>query len=226
MSLKKLVGVFSLLIGFAIALSPAMGQDNKGTPPKSEEPKKPGDPKKAEPAKSGAAESNAEMDAWMKSMAVGKQHEMFKGMVGKWEQVAKHRMDASMPWTENKGTAEYKLLMGGRFVQQEIKGQPMMEGMPPFEGFGLTGYDNVLSKYVSTWVDNMGTGVMISYGTADATGKVITYVSEFPDPMTGKLKKSKSISKFKDDKTHVFEMYDTGADGKEYMMLEVTYTKK
>ncbi len=30
----------------------------------------------------------------------------------------------------------------------------------PFEGMGIDGYDNLAKQYVSTWVDNMGTGIM------------------------------------------------------------------
>ena len=48
--------------------------------------------------------------------------------------------------------------LDGRYIKVDVAGD--MPGMGPFTGFGLTGFDNVSKKFVSTWVDNMGTGMM------------------------------------------------------------------
>lgn len=225
-SLLKKSGLVLALLAIVALAGSGIADDKKPAPAKPDESKKAEGAKKTEEAKSGTPEMNAEMEAWMKAMAVGPEHNKMAAMVGKWDHVSKHRMAPEAPWEESKGTTEFKSMMGGRFIAQDVKAPPMFPGTPPFEGFGLSGFDNVTKKYVSIWVDNLGTGMMVSYGTADATGNVVTYASEYPDPMTGKMKKIKSITRFKDAKSHAFEMYDTGADGKEYMMFEVTYTKK
>jgi hypothetical protein len=79
---------------------------------------------------------------------------------------------------------------------------------------------------VSTWIDNMGTGIMMSQGTPDETGKVINWTTEMPDPATGKMGKFRMITRFMDDNKHVFEMYGAMPDGKEAQMMEITYVRK
>jgi hypothetical protein len=40
-----------------------------------------------------------------------------------------------------------------------------------FKGMGIEDYDNVKKKFVGTWVDNMGTGIMMSEGDYDVATK-------------------------------------------------------
>ncbi len=220
MQMRKYFGLFAMLLGLAVSAGQARAQEKNGDHPKGEH------PKKAEPGDKGGQPDPAMMAAYEKAGKVGPQHELLKSRIGSFNHVAKFRMSPDQPWMESKGATERKIIMGGRYVQQETKSAPMMEGGPAFEGLGITGYDNIQNKFVNFWIDNEGTGVMISYGTADGSNKVITYSGEYPDVMVGKLKKVKSVTRYKDDKTEVYEMYDTGADGKEYVNLEVTYTKK
>jgi hypothetical protein len=91
----------------------------------------------------------------------------------------------------------------------------------PFEGRGTMAYDNLQKHYVSTWIDNMGTGIMIANGACDGKG-TWNMSGESPDPMTGKMIKTRSVMKLVDDNTFVMEMYMPGADGKETKMMEIT----
>ncbi len=50
------------------------------------------------------------------------------------------------------GTTTNSLIFGGRFLKQEVRGT--VEGHPPFEGIGITGYDNIRKEYQSVWFDN------------------------------------------------------------------------
>jgi hypothetical protein len=153
-------------------------------------------------------------------------HGHLKPLAGKWSYVTKARMTPEQPWDESKGTAEFELALGGRFLIQKCKNEKD-EKMPfPFEGLGITGYDKMQKKYVNVWMDNMGTGIMTSTGTCDSSGKTFTYTGEYDDPMTGGKQKAKSVHKFVGSDKHVFEMYGYGPDGKEFQSLEVTYTKK
>src|SRR5216684_3555963 len=47
-----------------------------------------------------------------------------------------------------------------------------------FKGMGIEDYDNVKKKFVGTWVDNMGTGIMMSEGRYDVATKTSTYTGE------------------------------------------------
>jgi len=190
--------------------------------------KKPSDkPAAGKPADSKGPEGMAMDPKTMALMTPGASHAYLKPFEGKWSYAMKGWMAPEQPWGEDKGTAEYKLMMGGRYLVQDVKSsEGSKNGMPPFEGHGITGYDNFNKRFFNVWVDNMGTGVMNSTGKTDDGGKTITMTGEYDDPMTGKKQKVRSVLKNLGPEKHVFEMYNIGEDGKEFKGLEVTYTKK
>ena len=178
----------------------------------------------ADAPKGGAADQQAMMEKMTKAATPGPQHEMLKKMAGDWNAKVTSQMDPSQPAQVENSTSTLSMLMDGRYCQEVVSGQMMGQ---PFSGMGITGYDNVLGKFVSTWIDNMGTGIMTSVGTADASGKVITWVGTMSDPATGKLAKERMVTTIKDDDHHTFEMYGTPPGGKKEMkMLTIEYSRK
>jgi len=185
---------------------------------------KPGD-------KAPSAEEAKMMEAIMKAATPGPEHAKLNTLVGKWNFITKWRMSPDQPWEETPGKAEYKWALNKKSLYHEVKATPnpekdAMMGGVPFEGFGMTGFDNVSKKYYNVWADNMGTGIMTSTGTADASGKTFTYGGEYNCPITGGKKTAKSILKIVGDDKVVFEMYDKTPDGKEFISLEVTYARQ
>lgn len=170
------------------------------------------------------ADQQVMMEKMAKAATPGPQHEAMKKWVGDWECTVKYQMDPTQPWQESKSTATITSLLDGRYVQEVSTGDMM--GMP-FTGIGLYGYDNVIGKYVSTWIDNMGTGIMKSEGTADASGKVISWTGSMSDPMTGKPAKARMITTMIDDDHHTFDMYGTPPGGKKEMKtMTIEYSRK
>jgi hypothetical protein len=161
-----------------------------------------------------SAEQQAMMEKMTKAATPGPQHEMLKKMAGEWSSKVKFQMDPSQPWQESPSTSTISVLMDGRYCQEVVSGQMMGA---PFNGVGITGYDNVLGKYVSTWIDNMGTGIMTSQGTADASGKVITLIGTVSDPVTGKPSKVRLVTTIVDDDHHTFDYYSVPPGGKKEM---------
>jgi len=181
---------------------------------------------KAAPGAKSAApamDPKAMEEMMMKAAATGPQHERLQKFVGEWNLTVKTTMDPSQPAQESKSTSVVTSLMDGRYIQEQSSGDMM--GMA-FKGLGISGYDNLAKKYVSTWLDNMGTGIMRSEGTADATGNVITWFGESIDPMSGKKSKYRMVTHIIDDNKHTFEMFGPGPSGKEYKMMEITYERK
>jgi hypothetical protein len=167
------------------------------------------------------------MKKYQEMNALGPQHKDMAKAVGAWDAMSKMWMAPDAPPMESKGTAMFKTLLDGRYLQQEYNCDGMMGSNQPFKGIGIEGYDNFKKQYVSTWIDNMSTGILTMYGTADASGKVVTYEGKMDDPMTGaKDKKYKAILRHVDDNQVVYEMYDTTPDGKEFKTMEITYTRK
>ena len=182
------------------------------------------DTSKAKAAKPQAMDPKAMQEMMVKAAATGPQHEILKKLEGEWDLVVRSMMDPSQPPTETKSHSVIRTLMDGRYCQEESAGD--FQGMP-FTGMGITGYDNVTGKYVSTWIDNMGTGIMTSTGTADASGKVITWIGTMSDPMTGKVSKERMVTTIVDDNHHTFEMYGTPPGAKkETKMMTIEYSRK
>jgi hypothetical protein len=164
----------------------------------------------------------AMMEVYTKLATPGAPHKVLGGMEGSWNATTKFWMEPNKPPTESTGACEQKMILGGRFLQQEFTGDMMGN---PFTGIGVTGYDNHTKKYMSTWMDSMGTAILVFEGTASADGKTITQESRYDDPIKGPLK-WRSVTRIVDENTHVFEMYETGKRGKEEKMMEITYTRK
>ena len=170
----------------------------------------------------GKMDTQAMMDVYKKLGTPGAPHKVLASMVGSWSTKIKSWMEPNKPPMESTGTCEQKMILGGRFLQQEFTGD-MMGSM--FTGIGVNGYDNHTRKYVSTWIDSMGTAILVFEGTASADGRTITQESHYDDPIKGPMK-WRSVTKIVDENTHVFEMYATYKKGKEEKMMEITYTRK
>jgi hypothetical protein len=203
-----------------------------GQEPKKEEAKKPEAPKADKPeAGKGQPEVDPAMAEMMKKCqefaTPGDDHKRLEPLVGKWEFSTSWRMSPDAPADVSKGKAEYKWIFDGRYLQQECTGEPCeaMGGMI-LKGLGVTGYDNMRKQYFCSWFDNMGTGVMMGYGTADASGKVITMEGDFSNPMTGNQhEKWRTITRIESPDKHIFEMYGPDPSGKEFKCMEITYTR-
>jgi len=93
-----------------------------------------------------------------------------------------------------------------------------------FKGMSMDGYDNVKKKFVSGWVDNMGTGIMMLEGTYDATTKTFTYTGEYEES-PGKKIKIREVIKRTDDNHQTME-YFCDRTGQETKEMEIAYTRK
>jgi len=132
-------------------------------------------------------------------------------------------MAPGQPPMESNGTMHGEVLLGGRYVEHHWQGNFM--GMP-FEGRGTDAYDNVGKQYISSWIDNMGTGIWYQTGTCDDAVKVCTYSGDMWDPTTGQKTTMKSVITWMDDNNFKNEMYGKGPDGKEMKMMEITAKRK
>ena len=167
------------------------------------------------------AQQKAAMEAWQKASTPGPQHKQLAEMAGTWEVTIKSFEGGGEPQL-SKGQAVRKMILGDRFLQEEYKGTYMGQ---PFDGMGLTGYDNVLKRFTMVWVDSMGTGVMVGNGGMDPSGKVLTSSMTYSDPITGKPAAMRQVMKKESKDAESFEMYGPGPDGKELKMMEMTYKR-
>jgi hypothetical protein len=164
----------------------------------------------------------AMMEMYQKLATPGEPHKLFATLTGSWTTTTKEWMEPGKPPTESTGTAEMKMVLDGRFLQQEFTSQMMGQ---PFSGIGIDGYDNLRKRYVTTWIDTMGTGIFMMEGTASADGKTITLNGRHDEPGGGHMT-HRAVWKIVDSNTQSFDMYGTHKHGKEMKMLEIAYTRK
>jgi len=221
----KLKSVAVLLASASLAL-PAFGQ---GTPSPMASP--------AAAVTSAVAPTGQPNDAelmqqMMELSKLNENHKLLGDMAGTWSYVVKMWMngDSSSKPNESKGTAVRKAMMGGRFFALDVSGNMEMPGQDgkmknmTFKGMGIEGYDNVKKKFVGSWVDNMGTGIMTSEGDYDPATRTFTYTGEV-EMIPGMKQKIREVLKVVDKDHHSFEWYEDRG-GKEAKTMEIAYTRK
>jgi Protein of unknown function (DUF1579) len=169
-----------------------------------------------------SAQSQEDMKAFMNYMTPGPIQQMMAKSVGAWSGAVTMWMQPGAPPTTSTLETNNEMILGGRYLQGLHKGSMM--GMP-FEGIGTTGYDNAKKIFVSSWVDNMGTGIVYMEGNWDENAKAINLSGKSTDPLTGKDIPTREVWKFVDDTHQVLEMYFT-EKGQEFKGMEIAYTKK
>lgn len=162
----------------------------------------------------------AAMDEMMRLGMPGPNHKLLESMVGEWDAASRMWMGPGEPVTSS-GVSSHRLILGGRFLEQRYTGSMMGQ---PYEGYGLTGYDNRKGRYTSSWVDNTMTEMALGEGTWDEATKTLTVVNDVTG-MDGKPTKMKTVTVMKDADTHVFTMY-MPMNGVETRMAEITYIRR
>lgn len=176
----------------------------------------------AKDKKSAQMDQQAMMETYKKLAAPGEPHKLFASLAGSWTAKTREWMEPDKPPMESAGSVEMKMLLDGRFLQQEFTGDMMGQ---PYFGIGISGYDNLRKRYVTMWIDSMGTGIFMMEGTAGADGKTITLKGRHAEPGGGHMT-HRAVWKIVDANTQTFEMYGAHGHGKETKMMEIVYTRK
>lgn len=206
------VGVVAL--AGSIALAQQGGRDAHGAPTASQ-------PEMQLPA----GWSEADMQACIIAGTPGDMHaELAKG-VGVWHGVGQMWMAPGMDPIPANCVNTVTTIMDGRFIQCDMKGE--MPGMGPFTGHGVYGFDNAAGKFVGSWIDNMGTGIMGATGELSADKKVMTWTYKYTCPITKKLTTMREVETITGPNTRTFEMFGMDPkDGEEFLMIRYEFTKK
>jgi hypothetical protein len=197
------------LVGGRFTLSAALPMQDRGDGAAKQE------------APGGMEEMAAMMEAFMKAATPGPQHAQLATWDGRWTLVVKHWMDPNMPPQESDATSTFKMLMDGRYLLENVDGTTPMG---PFQGMGITAFDNVSQQFVNLWMDSMGTGVMISHAPA-GDGAAIQYRGEYNNPMTGGPSKVRSEMLYVGADERTFTMWED-RDGSEVKTMEISYKRE
>jgi hypothetical protein len=179
-----------------------------------------------------AADMEKMMAQMMELAKLNENHKLLADLAGTWSYTVKMWMnpDPNAKPEEYKGTAVRKSIMNGRFFTLDVTGKMEMPGEDgkkkemTFKGMGIEGYDNVKKKFIGSWMDNMGTGIMTAEGTYDPATKTFTYTGEY-EAIPGMKQKIREVVKIVDKDHHTFEWYENRG-GQEVKTMEISYTRK
>ncbi|WJS95714.1 DUF1579 domain-containing protein [Flavobacterium johnsoniae] len=178
--------------------------------------------KTEEPLIEEPVDSAAQMKAWQEYATPGNPHKMMADEVGTWN------CDMTF-WYEPNGKPEkansvavIRMILGGRYQESDYKGTMMGQ---PFEGKSTLAYNNASEEYTTTFIDNMGTGMMVAMGKYDDSKKSMELKGEMVNPVNGKKTPYREVYTIVDPKTRKMEMYDV-KNGSEYKSMEIVMTKK
>ena len=160
--------------------------------------------------------------AWEDFAKPGDMHKWMATLNGTWDGDITSYENPAQP-QKSKAICVYNSSLNGLYQEGKMKGTMM--GMP-FEGRSTMGYDNAKKKFVSTWIDNMGSGIVYMTGTYDDASKTLNLKGSQTDPTTGKDMDIREVMKVNDDKNYTLEMYGTGPDGKEMKFMDMVCKRK
>ncbi|HET9419120.1 MAG TPA: DUF1579 domain-containing protein [Chthoniobacterales bacterium] len=184
------------------------------------------------PASAGQSNQAEMMRQMMEMSKLNENHKLLASLAGTWNYTIRFWMtpDPNAPPQESKGTATTKSMMDGRYFVTDVTGTMKMPGPDgktrnmQFKGMGVDGYDNVKNKFVASWIDNMGTGIVFSEGTYDPATKSFTYTSEV-EPVPGMKSQVREVIRISDKDHRTFEWYENRG-GQEVKTMEIAYTRK
>ncbi|HEV7781865.1 MAG TPA: DUF1579 domain-containing protein [Chitinophagaceae bacterium] len=160
---------------------------------------------------------------WKENMTVGEQHKLLAKTSGNWTGDVSMWMGEGAPPVKSTTTSTSKTIYNGLYVQATDAGDMM--GMP-FEGTSTMGYDNLKKEFFCSWIDNMGSGLLVTRGAWDEANKKIT-LTGISTCMNGQQGEIKQVYIMTDDDHHIMEMYSPDpATGKQYKNMEIKYTRK
>jgi hypothetical protein len=214
--------LLGILFVATLAAVPLFGQSPAASPASS--------PAAAAPA--GQPNPEEMMKQMMELAKLNENHKMLADLAGNWSYTVKFWMnpDPNAKPEESKGTAVRKPMMDGRYFVIDVTGKMEMPGPDgkkkamTFKGMGVEGYDNVKKKFVGTWVDNMGTGIMMSEGNYDPATKTFTYTGEY-EALPGMKQQIRETLKITDKNHHLLEWFENRG-GQEVKTMEIAYTRK
>jgi Protein of unknown function (DUF1579) len=167
-------------------------------------------------------DSAAQMKAWTEYATPGTAHKMMADETGTWN------CDMTF-WTEPNGkpekatsTANIKMILGGRYQETNYSGTMMGQS---FQGKSTLAYNNASKEYTTTFIDNMGTGMLVAVGKFDDKTKSMELKGDMINPVNGKKTPYREIYTIVDATTRKMEMFDV-KNGEEFKSMEIIMKKK
>jgi Protein of unknown function (DUF1579) len=161
--------------------------------------------------------------AWMEYATPAEMHKMMAQSNGAWSGSVTHWMTPNAEPTKSECKAVNEMVMDNRYQLSTFTGNFM--GMP-FEGRGILAFDNAKKVFITTWIDNMGTGVMTLEGKLDKETNSIVFEGKMVEPTTGKDVPVKEVFKMQGENIQIMQMFAPTPNGKDMFKTMEIYFKR
>ncbi len=136
---------------------------------------------------------------------------------GNWREETKVWATPQAEPVKSEAICESKVVMEGRFIVSMHRGEM---NKAQYEAQSVLGWDNAKKKFVKTWFDNMGTGILTMEGTWDEAKQTIEFVGYASNPFGDAPIKVRQVLKIISPIEMLLEVY-MDYNGKEYKSMEV-----
>lgn len=164
----------------------------------------------------------ASAEIWLKSATPGLAHERLRRLSGRWNVESRFWSSPGATPEVDRATSVQEMILDGRFVLERYSGTVMGKH---FDGYGMTGFDNVSRQYISIWTDTLSTGLLQSVGQWNPDRLTIEFTGEYNDPLTGGRKHVRSATTLIDHNQYRYEMFERLEGGQEFKSLELNYRR-
>lgn len=162
--------------------------------------------------------------AWAADPAApGAYHARLAGFAGSWNLHLRFWQEPGTTPQESDGTAELRLVLGGRFLEQRQEGRLLGR---PTSGIGYLGFDNAKGRYVSLWLDDLSTAALRTEGPPDGSGKAIRTRGMMNDAVTGKPLRIEEVVTLVDADRFTYEAWTGPPGGTLSRVMDITYTRR
>ena len=162
------------------------------------------------------------MKRWKDACTPGAAHKDLARFLGSWDTETVILGMGPEP-TTTKGTAEWKWLFEGRWIQMTSSGELMGR---PYHNQMIMGYDNFRQKYTTAGVDDLQTTLTTSEGNFDQSRQALITYGKIDEPMTGEIEKTfKSVWRFDGPDKFTHEVHDLAIGETNTKVFEVVYTR-
>jgi hypothetical protein len=161
------------------------------------------------------------MKRWQEACTPGPAHKDLARFIGTWDTETVMFGMGDVPAV--KGTAEWKWLFDGRWIQMSSSGELMGR---PYHTQMTMGYDNFRQKYTSAGVDDLQTVLLTCEGNFDQSRQALIMYGKIDEPMTGEIEKTfKSVWRFAGPDKFTHEVHDLAIGETNTKVFEIVYTR-
>lgn len=162
------------------------------------------------------------MEEAMATMNPAPEHERLHAYVGEWTQHVSFTMEPGAPAVTSQAKAVGTLILGGRFLKLEVKGEFMGQ---PFEALNIMGFDRRHNHYTIVGFDTLGTYSVSAQGSYDPAKNSLVLAGESANHNATAVEHYRFEYDLVKDNQFEARMIFTAPGGQEFTLVKILHTR-